>query len=526
MTVFTFFDNYVHDTILLSMQSVLSHIKTDSKMDLVILTKKQVPKKILLALSKLFISVETKHPSNYDVLRKENLDFITHPFIVDVIGENYDIDRLWVDSRLILTSDFHIDHQSNKNLFVRLANNLISSHLLYLKKSQSFPQVAKLLKISNLCDPSINIVFTTAITSNFLIEKDIYSAKTIKSGSSLPNSIIESSPDTLISDYLGIHLIQMVGPNYSKITAALHEKYDFSNKPKSLIQIVNSKLSNIHTSLFPSQNDKADETIEIKPERSTFIEEIEEPINENQVELDEDFGPVFYNSERYDFCIVITTYNRELMLKCLLNDIFKNKKYKIHVVIFDDGSQEKYDLSGYSVKYIKYIKNNGLKRVWSVITDTFKYCKNINAEYFVYLQDDLRLKPKFFEESVRIFNSIPDENKITLGTLMIESQRNKPKWTDFMPIEYIDYYKTQWCELVFICKYEFFEELDFRIIEIPESRWRKNPNISCGVGEQISHRLLEKGLNMYHVTESLTIHGDHESRFLPDLRKIEKLIAK
>lgn len=230
--------------------------------------------------------------------------------------------------------------------------------------------------------------------------------------------------------------------------------------------------------------------------------------------------------EKYDFCVIITTYNREKMLKNLLDDIFKNTQYNILVTIFDDGSKQSYNLEGYDVKYIKYIKNNGLKNVWKVITDTFKYCKNIDSKYFVYLQDDLRLKEDFFDESVRIFENINDNNKITLGTLMIESQRNQPKWTGFLPIEYDEYYKTQWCELVFICKYKFFESLEFKINPINPNRWDKNPNLSCGVGDQISHRLLSQGLNMYHVIDSLTTHGDHESMFLPELRKQEKLIAK
>lgn len=230
--------------------------------------------------------------------------------------------------------------------------------------------------------------------------------------------------------------------------------------------------------------------------------------------------------EKYDFCVIITTFNRELMLKELLDDIFSYKEYKILVTIFDDGSNDKYDLSNYDVKYIKYVKNNGLKNVWKVITDTFDYCKKINSDYYIYLQDDLRLKENFFSESTRIFEKIPDENKISLGTLMIESQRNQPKWTNFIPIKYDEYYKTQWCELVFICKKEFFVKLNYKIFSINPSRWDKNPNLSCGVGDQISHRLLEQGLNMYHVIESLTTHGDHESMFLPELRQSEKLIAK
>ena len=230
--------------------------------------------------------------------------------------------------------------------------------------------------------------------------------------------------------------------------------------------------------------------------------------------------------EKYDFCIIITTFNRELMLKELLDDIFSYKEYKILVTIFDDGSNDKYDLSNYDVKYIKYVKNNGLKNVWKIITDTFKYCKNIDSKYYVYLQDDLRLKENFFSESVKIFESIPDENKISLETLIIDSQRNNPKWTNFIPIEFDEYYKSQWVELIFICKYRFFEVLDFKINPISEKRWDNNPNLSCGVGDQISHRLLTMGYNMYQVKDTLTTHGNHDSMFYLEHRKNEILIAE
>ena len=69
------------------------------------------------------------------------------------------------------------------------------------------------------------------------------------------------------------------------------------------------------------------------------------------------------SEEKYDFCIVITTHNRQEMLKMLLDDIFKNKNYKIYVVVFDDASNDIYDLGDYDVKYIKYVKNNGLKNL-------------------------------------------------------------------------------------------------------------------------------------------------------------------
>jgi hypothetical protein len=226
----------------------------------------------------------------------------------------------------------------------------------------------------------------------------------------------------------------------------------------------------------------------------------------------------------YDFCIIITTFNREEMLKDLLNDIFKYKEYKILVTIFDDGSEKKYNLSEYNVKYIRYVKNNGLKNVWKIITETFKYCKHIKSKYYIYLQDDFRLKENFFDESVRIFESINDERKISLE-LLTDIRTTRPNWTNHNPITIGEIIYTQWVELHFICKYDFFERLAFEVHPIPSNRWDKNPNLSCGVGEQLSHRLLNLGYNMYHLKNSLLIHGDHQSQFYPEHRKNEKLIS-
>jgi glycosyltransferase involved in cell wall biosynthesis len=230
------------------------------------------------------------------------------------------------------------------------------------------------------------------------------------------------------------------------------------------------------------------------------------------------------NNEKYDFCIVITTYEREDMLKQLLEDIFKYTEYKMYVVVFDDGSKRTYDLSKYDVKYIKYVKNNGLKNLWRVINDAFKFIGKIDAKYYFYLQDDLRLKENFFEESIRIFEKIDDDKKICLE-LRTDQRTTRPNWTAIEPKIIDEYIHTQWVELDFICKYNFFEALNFKINPIPMSRWDKNPHISSGVGQQISVRLSEKGLNMYHVINTLTTHGDHESVLLPELRKNEKLLA-
>lgn len=227
----------------------------------------------------------------------------------------------------------------------------------------------------------------------------------------------------------------------------------------------------------------------------------------------------------YDFCVIITTYNRQDMLKNLLKQISEYKEYKIFTVVLDDCSNPSPDISEFDVKKITYVQNNGKKRFWKIISDSYKICKKINSKYFIYLQDDVVLKENFFSESVRLYEKINDLSKISLNTLILENQRGKSKWTNIDPVEYDEYYKCQWTELFFICEKKFFELLNFEIYPIPKDRWNKNPNLSTGVGDQVSWRLYGMGFNQYQVKNSLVLHGNHQSVLFENLRDEEKLIS-
>ena len=54
----------------------------------------------------------------------------------------------------------------------------------------------------------------------------------------------------------------------------------------------------------------------------------------------------------------------------------------------------------------------------------------------------------------------------------------------------------------------------------------KNPNLSSGVGQQISVRLNKNGYNMYHTKKSMVNHGSHESKMNKLERTKVNLITK
>jgi glycosyltransferase involved in cell wall biosynthesis len=116
-----------------------------------------------------------------------------------------------------------------------------------------------------------------------------------------------------------------------------------------------------------------------------------------------------------DFCILITTHNRPNMLSDLITQINNQKKdYKVKIIVIDDGSDEKYELPK-DVKYVKYYPNMGKKRFWKIIDSSFKYVKNINSKYYIYIQDDVKIVDNFFEDLVKNYETIEDNDKICLS---------------------------------------------------------------------------------------------------------------
>jgi glycosyltransferase involved in cell wall biosynthesis len=227
----------------------------------------------------------------------------------------------------------------------------------------------------------------------------------------------------------------------------------------------------------------------------------------------------------YDFCVLITTYNRPEMLYKLLDDIGNNKKdYKVLVAVFDDGSTEKLNLTGRDVKKIGMYPNMGKKKYYVTYNATFSFVRTVNSKYFIYLPDDISLENDFFDECKRLYESITSENKICLS-ILTDSRVNRSHWGYSDPKDLGEILQTQWNDLCFICEKNFFELLNYRVNPISPKRWVNNPHISSGVGHQITQRLNNSGKSLYHVKKSLVYHGVHESKMNKNEREENNLIT-
>lgn len=228
--------------------------------------------------------------------------------------------------------------------------------------------------------------------------------------------------------------------------------------------------------------------------------------------------------EIFDFCIFITTYNRSEMLSNLIKGIENQKKdFRIKIIVFDDGSDEKYDLPE-DVSYFKFIPNRGKKKFWTIIDVGFKLLKKVDSKYYVFLQDDVKIKENFFVDLQKTYDEIEDPKKISLSFLTDERVKS-PNWTGYAPRVRGNVLKTQWIELHFICEKKLLETLEYKMDPINPNRWDSNPLLSSGVGWQMSLRLHNNGFGMYHTKESFVSHGNHESKMNKEERSRNKLIV-
>jgi glycosyltransferase involved in cell wall biosynthesis len=209
--------------------------------------------------------------------------------------------------------------------------------------------------------------------------------------------------------------------------------------------------------------------------------------------------------------ILITTCNRPDFLERIVSDLRKESgQYEVVFFIVDDG-----------------ILRNGKKNYWKTINTLWSSVKCAEFSYYIQLPDDVELEPNFIQRSIEAWKKIDDPQKICLNLFLDGHRMGKTCWTNFWPQLYTfnsrRFLKTQWVDMFFISERKFFEQLQWAILPIPPERWVSNPELSSGVGQQISRRLHQKGLHLYQSIDKMGEHIGHFSMMNPEVRKKEPL---
>lgn len=227
--------------------------------------------------------------------------------------------------------------------------------------------------------------------------------------------------------------------------------------------------------------------------------------------------------------IAIPTYNRHDMLHRLIQQIVRESKgWQITIGIYDDCSTIPVTISpNIKIPHILYrfSKNNGKIDYWILADRIFKDFQNSKADFIIYMADDIVLHTGFFDTLIQQWNAIEDPDKATLSFFYDSLRRGKPCWGRFTPINQGNYWLTQWLDMAFLAPRHTLEVLNFEVLPVDSSRWKDNPLLSSGVGQQLSQRLRKLRLKMYHLDRDLADHGMHESRMHPEARRLNPLVG-
>ncbi|MEL6631541.1 MAG: glycosyltransferase [Bacteroidota bacterium] len=205
--------------------------------------------------------------------------------------------------------------------------------------------------------------------------------------------------------------------------------------------------------------------------------------------------------------VLITTFQRAELLDNLIQQIQRETgQFHVFCVVVDDE-----------------VLKNRKRLYWRTVNALWEQAKNLDVDYYIQMPDDMHLEEGFIQRAVDAWNHLQDPRKMCLNLLLEGHNVGKPTWTDtWAELRVFDghrYMKTQWVNMFYICTRAFYNRLDWRLSSVPLRRWSRNPNLSSGVGSQVSKRLSGKGDALYQVTERLASHVGDTSKMSPSIEQ-------
>jgi hypothetical protein len=155
---------------------------------------------------------------------------------------------------------------------------------------------------------------------------------------------------------------------------------------------------------------------------------------------------------------------------------------------------------------------HGRRRYWHLVHMAHallrRHAEELNAGYYIFLPDDVRLASDFFNHAVAAWNNVADVSKMTMMLHIEESRLHSAVWTDFLPERISDtLHRIGWVESGnFMTDKSLLNFFNWSFPPIPIQRWKDNPPISSGVGALLSESMHAAGFSMYRTDRSLVAH--------------------
>ena len=205
---------------------------------------------------------------------------------------------------------------------------------------------------------------------------------------------------------------------------------------------------------------------------------------------------------------IIFSYNRPEMLSNLLDEIG-------HSIVIDDGST--YPVASLLDKCDYYrFSHKGKEGFWMQWQHAFDIARESGEDWFFFGPDDIC--------NVQI-DKIKELSQFDKPFALNYMNIGPPRGWTFIKHKKVSFgWEMCYVDCAFVTNRRTLELLNWTMNPV---RWERflNPNISSGVGQQMSKRFEALGVPMYMVSKSLAYHGDHESQMNTEERKIHPLIS-
>jgi len=208
--------------------------------------------------------------------------------------------------------------------------------------------------------------------------------------------------------------------------------------------------------------------------------------------------------------IFVFSYEREQMLKDLTAEL-KGENF----LILDDGSS--YPLKDDMIRF-PHEGKAGFYKKWQF---AFKTAEATKDDFFLFIPSDFQNVQ--LDEIKRIHETMKHQayvyNVINDGRDWCWIQKDPEPYNE-------NTYKVYFTDCGFFCNRKALESIDFKIRSVDPKRFKLSPNISSGVGQNLTMQFHTARVPIYMPKMSLAYHGDHQSVMHPEHRKKNQLISR